>query len=137
MPPAIHSSPSTATLDTSGASPLKCPHIDLHTKHMQIPETNPIGTSVLLQILVCKAAQPQARQTTQTTLAFGFRVPLAVKDPTDYALPCWLITQQELENLHKMCVWSATRTFGPPCLQRIQNAPSMHILTPPSCSWLH
>ena len=102
-PPAIHSSPSTAAPDTSGAPPLKRPRIDSRTKHMQTPEANPIGTSVLLQISARKAAQPQARQTTQMTLAFGFQVPLAVKDPADYALPRWLITQQELENLHEMC----------------------------------
>ena len=59
-PPAIHSSTSTASPDTLRAPLLKCPCIDLHTKHMQMPEANPIGTSVLLQDSVCKAAQPQA-----------------------------------------------------------------------------
>ena len=67
-----YSSPSTAAPDTSGAPLLKCPRIDSHTKHMQTPEANPIGTSVLLQISARKVAQSQAQQKTWTNLTFGF-----------------------------------------------------------------
>ncbi|KAF8527447.1 hypothetical protein BU17DRAFT_61593 [Hysterangium stoloniferum] len=85
------------------------------------PEAPAYTQSVLLQIAARKAAQPQARQTTRVLMAFGFRVPIEVDDQMDYELPPWLMTRDELEDIHLRRTHSATRSASPRSAARLTN----------------
>ena len=97
----------------SAPPPRKRQRLDPQAKRHQTPDMSPVTTSVLLQIAARKAAQPTARQTSRTTLAFGYRVPVEVEDIDDYVLPEWLITLGELEHIHETRARSATRSASP------------------------
>ena len=100
--------------DTASAPPpRKRQRVDYHAKRHQSPDSSPSTNSVLLQIAARKAAQPTARQTSRSTLAFGYRVPTVVEEVDDYVLPEWLITLGELERIHEARARSATRSSSP------------------------
>lgn len=108
-PPAT--SPPTDTV--SAPPPRKRQRMDSQPKRNQTPELSTGTASVLLQIAARKAAQPTARQTSRTTLAFGYRVPPGVDSLDEYMLPEWLITQRELEHIHESRPRSTTRSASP------------------------
>jgi len=99
--------------------PRKRQRKDLH--RVDAPEAPAYTQSVLLQIAARKAAQPQARQTSRVLMAFGFRVPIEVDDQMDYELPPWLITRDELEDIHLRRTHSATRSASPRSAARLTN----------------
>ncbi|KAF8523219.1 hypothetical protein JB92DRAFT_3110190 [Gautieria morchelliformis] len=118
----------------SAPPPRKRQRVDSQPKRHQTPDEAPVTTSLLLQIAARKAAQPQARQTSRTTTAFGHRVPFEVEGNLDtYKLPEWLITLEELEHIRETQARSATRSASP----RVLNGVEKHTTVVPVVQAVH